>query len=117
MAKVIKYKILQGEDIQFLIPVTISYSESSEAIAKREAYGGRYEIVDIPGEAGRLTVEERLSILEKQISVPGYIAGTWYYRGDRVTFNGGVYTCIAPDGVACVWSPTEYPLYWKLESV
>ena len=43
-----------------------------------------------------------------------YVAGKWYYNGDRITFEDGKYKCIAPDGVVCVWSPTEYPAYWEL---
>ena len=45
---------------------------------------------------------------------PDYVAGKWYYNGDKITFEGGKYKCIAPDGVVCVWSPTEYPTYWEL---
>lgn len=60
-----------------------------------------------------LTLEERLVALEKTVSVPEYAAGTWYYRGDKVNFNGTVYSCIAPIGVVCVWSPQEYPIYWQ----
>lgn len=37
-----------------------------------------------------------------------------YYKDDKVTYNGKKYICIAPDGVACVWSPTDYPAYWQL---
>lgn len=44
---------------------------------------------------------------------PEYTAGTWYYAGDKVTFDGKVYECIAPDGVVCVWSPSEYAAYWS----
>lgn len=36
-----------------------------------------------------------------------------YYKGDKVTFEGAKYICIAPDGTAVVWSPTEYPAYWQ----
>lgn len=36
-----------------------------------------------------------------------------YYKDDKVTYNGKKYICIAPDGVACVWSPDVYPQYWK----
>lgn len=40
-----------------------------------------------------------------------------YYKGNKVTFEGAKYICIAPDGVACTWSPTQYPTYWeKVES-
>lgn len=45
---------------------------------------------------------------------PDYVVGKWYYSGDKITFEGGKYKCIAPDGVVCVWSPTEYPTYWEL---
>ena len=36
-----------------------------------------------------------------------------YYKDDKITFEGKKYICIAPDGVAVVWSPTEYPAYWQ----
>ena len=42
-----------------------------------------------------------------------YVPGKWYYNGDKVSFEGKVYTCIAPDGVVCVWSPSAYPAYWQ----
>lgn len=45
---------------------------------------------------------------------PDYVVGKWYYSGDKITFEGGKYKCIAPDGVVCVWSPKEYPVYWEL---
>lgn len=41
-----------------------------------------------------------------------YTIGKWYYSGDKVTFEGAEYTCIAPEGAVCTWSPTEYPAYW-----
>lgn len=44
-----------------------------------------------------------------------YVPGKWYYGGDRVTYSGKTYTCTAPEGVACVWSPDEYPAYWQEE--
>lgn len=47
------------------------------------------------------------------MSYPQYQAGKWYYSGDIVTFEGSAYTCIAPDGTVCVWSPSEYPSYWE----
>ena len=36
-----------------------------------------------------------------------------YHNGDKVTFGGKQYTCIAPEGVAVVWSPEVYPSYWE----
>ena len=45
--------------------------------------------------------------------VPGYEVGKWYYNGDKVTFEGSVYECIAPMSYPCTWSPSEYPAYWQ----
>lgn len=36
-----------------------------------------------------------------------------YHNGDKVSWNGKNYVCIAPDGTACVWNPTDYPAYWQ----
>lgn len=44
---------------------------------------------------------------------PDFVTGKWYYTGDTCTFEGKKYTCIAPDGVVCVWSPADYPAYWE----
>ena len=64
-------------------------------------------------------LEQRVRALETGSTEPGeaypdYVAGKWYYNGDKITFEGGKYKCIAPDGVVCVWSPKEYPVYWEL---
>lgn len=45
--------------------------------------------------------------------VPEFVVGKTYYTGDKVTFNGSVYKCIAPKGDVCVWSPDDYPVYWE----
>lgn len=65
-------------------------------------------------------IENRLRALEngKQEStdvetVPEYQAGKWYYAGDKVTFDGKAYQCIAPAGMVCTWNPAEYPAYWE----
>lgn len=50
---------------------------------------------------------------EPEYSVNEYEVGKWYYAGDEVVFEGDTYTCIAPDGVVCTWSPAEYPEYWQ----
>lgn len=36
-----------------------------------------------------------------------------YHKGDCVSYNGKKYCCIAPEGVAVVWSPDVYPGYWQ----
>lgn len=67
-------------------------------------------------------LETRVTALEKgqteeptepSETPPEYVAGKWYYNGDEATWQGEVYTCIAPSGVPCVWSPTDYPPYWE----
>lgn len=78
---------------------------------------------------GGVDVMEKLQDLENRVralegakddtatdteTVEEYIPGKWYRAGDRVTYDGKVYTCIAPDGMVCTWSPAEYPDYWEL---
>ncbi len=50
--------------------------------------------------------------------VPEYVqpvgAHDAYYSGDVVKHNGNLYLCVAPDGVACVWSPDVMPGYWQV---
>lgn len=46
-----------------------------------------------------------------------YVPGKWYYNGNKVTFEGAVYTCTAPEGVVCTWSPAEFPAYWEADSI
>ena len=76
---------------------------------------------DVTQEANMLTkieeLEQRVRALETGNTEPGeaypdYVVGKWYYNGDKITFESGKYKCIAPDGVVCVWSPKEYPVYW-----
>lgn len=49
--------------------------------------------------------------------VPEYVNPTGahdaYYAGALVKYNGRVYKCIAPDGMACAWSPDVMPAYWE----
>ena len=44
---------------------------------------------------------------------PEFVVGKWYYAGDKISFNGKNYECIAPQGTVCTWNPNEYPAYWK----
>ena len=116
--KVIKYnlciKVNNGTE-EILTPVQVGWNVANEEIAKREAHNGEYTIEDDGAEEqpAPLSIEERVTALENAAPAPAdYVAGTWYHRGDRVLFNDEVYTCIAPVGVVCVWSPVEYPTYW-----
>lgn len=98
---------------QVILEKTLPYSEEALQIAKEEAIDGAFIIEDREDPPASLTLEERITALEKNISAKSYSAGTWYYRGDRISFNDEIYTCIAPDGVVCVWSPADYPQYWS----
>lgn len=37
-----------------------------------------------------------------------------YYYGSLCRYNDELYMCIAPEGVACVWSPDAMPDYWQV---
>ena len=43
-----------------------------------------------------------------------FVVGKWYYAGDKISFHGNNYICVAPDVVPCVWSPVDYPEYWEI---
>lgn len=63
-----------------------------------------------------IELEERVRALEGEKpseEYQEYIQGKWYYTGDTCSFAGENYICVAPEGIACVWSPTEYPAYWQ----
>jgi hypothetical protein len=63
---------------------------------------------------------ERIAKLEgatEEEGYPNYVQPTGghdaYHTGDKVTFQGQKYVCVAPEGVAVVWSPEVYPSYWE----
>lgn len=67
-------------------------------------------------------LEKRVAALEQGATTPepspdapAYVVGKWYYAGDKVTYKGKVYLCIAPQNVVCVWDPEAYPAYWKAQ--
>lgn len=98
--------------------LTISEMEKLEAMAREKA-----TVKDGTDMLGMLLDHEtRLRALEAAVQpedpeeptdVPEYVPGKWYYALDKVTFEGAVYECVAPADAVCVWSPTEYPVYWQ----
>lgn len=62
-------------------------------------------------------LEARVSALEDKgenvTENAEYVAGKWYYSGDKITFEGKSFSCTAPEGVVCTWSPAEYPDFWQ----
>lgn len=60
-------------------------------------------------------MEAAQQVKPDEAEYPAYVEGKWYYSGDKCSENGKNYTCTAPEGVVCVWSPSTYPAYWKEE--
>lgn len=105
--------------------VTISEMERLEALAREKATV--QDGTDMLGmlldhetrlralEAHHITIEDEPPVDENgDTIIADYVPGRWYYAGDVVKFNGNMYTCVAPEGYVCVWSPTEYPSYWEM---
>lgn len=49
----------------------------------------------------------------EQTAPAEYVAGKWYYDGDRVSFEGKIYECTCEKDLVCIWSPSEYPVFWN----
>ena len=91
--------------------------EYNELIKRARASAKTENSIDILAKLEEL--DKRLSAIENVTvnteEFPEYVVGKYYYNGDKCSFEGNSYTCIAPDGVVCVWSPIEYPSYWAEE--
>lgn len=85
-----------------------SYASLQEQVAKLAD--------DLTALAARVTALEGGGT-EPVDEYPAYVQPTGahdvYHNGDKVTYNGTRYICIAPDGVVCVWNPDTYPAYWQ----
>lgn len=95
----------------------ITDSERAELIQLAQQNANTRNSYDILAKLEEL--DRRLTQMETDAETPGstyppYVAGKWYYAGDRAAYAGGNYVCIAPEGVVCVWNPEEYPQYWQL---
>lgn len=95
----------------------LSDDERDELYEKARTGANPAESVDVLAKIAEL--ERRVKALEEgqdsgtgSTDVPEYEVGKWYYKDDKVMYDGKKYTCTAPDGVVCVWSPVEYPAYW-----
>lgn len=95
----------------------LSDAERDELYEKARTGANPAESVDVLAKIAEL--ERRVKALEERqdsgtgsTDVPEYEVGKWYYKDDKVMYDGKKYTCTAPDGVVCVWSPAEYPAYW-----
>ena len=108
--KINKYHILGGlteeerDKLESLARSKANPSGSLDVMAKLQDLENRVRALEAYHAAPEGGVDE---------TVEEYIAGKWYHNGDQVMFNGKLYTCTAPAGGVCVWSPAEYPAYWE----
>lgn len=110
LAKIEKYHI-EGR---------LSDLDKDELIRKARYKANPFYRTDIV--AKLLELEERVRKLEHgetpdapSEGYPEYVAGKWYYAGDKISYGGKNYVCVAPDGAVCTWNPDEYPSYWNIE--
>ena len=116
--------LLKKIDTQW-IQSAITNEQRAELISLAQNHANVHNSVDIMKKLEDM--DKRIKVLEQantitdgdngetgETTAPEYEAGKWYYAGERVTFEGIEYICIAPEGQVCVWSPVEYPAYWDL---
>lgn len=102
----------QKDSLITLARTNAEISNSVDVLVKLEEMNKR--LTSVEAELKALKLDSSDTENEETI-VAEYEAGKWYYAGDKVSFNGNTYTCTAPDGVVCVWSPADYPTYWEIE--
>lgn len=68
--------------------VNADFGNSLDIIAKIEELDARVRALE-GGETGE--------------EISEYTPGKWYYNGDKVSFEGKNYVCIAPEGQVCTW--------------
>lgn len=72
-------------------------------------------IIALESEGTTEDTEETPEVTEDEYAE--YVAPTGahdaYYAGDKVTYNGVKYICVAPKGAAVVWNPNVMPSYWQ----
>lgn len=89
--------------------------EQVNALANQlDALTARVSALEQSGETGGEEPEQPAEEWPEYVQPTG--AHDAYHNGDKVTWNGQRYTCIAPDGTACVWDPDTYPAYWQEEA-
>lgn len=110
--------MLKKIDVQW-IHGAITEEERTELVALAQEHANVQNSIDVLKKLEEL--DRRVKALEDAEVInpdteeyPEYEVGKWYYAGNKITFEQKHYECIAPEGVVCTWSPSEYPAYWKL---
>lgn len=103
---------------------SITDDERAELISLAQSKANIQQSIDVMQKLEEL--DKRIKVVEEMLAnnnnnsddtevvYANYEVGKWYYNGDIVRFEDVLYKCVAPDGVVCVWSPTEYPAYWEV---
>lgn len=99
----------QKAELQSMARNGASAENSVDVIRKLEEFDKRITALEKALQTDIPTDDEE----QTEENIAEYETGKWYYAGDRVTFEGKVYECIAPEGVVCVWNPNDYPAYWE----
>lgn len=100
----------QKEELLSMAQGNAKAEASVDVIAKLTELEGRVKVVEQALASGGSDSETDEPTEETYAE---FVVGKWYYAGDKVSFEGKNYTCIAPSGAVCVWSPTDYPVYWE----
>lgn len=103
---------------------SITDDERAELISLAQSKANVQQSIDVMQKLEEL--DKRMKVVEEMLAnndnnsdntevvYADYEVGKWYYNGNVVKFEDVLYKCVAPDGVVCVWSPTEYPAYWEV---
>lgn len=93
----------QKEELQGMARISAKPVHSIDVMAKLDELEKRVKALE--------SAETKEEQTEEVIAE--FVVGKWYYNGDKVKFEGKTYECIAPVGDVCVWSPKDFPAYWK----
>lgn len=103
---------------------SLTDDERAELISLAQSKANVQQSIDVMQKLEEL--DKRMKVVEEilanndnnsddtEVVYADYEVGKWYYNGNIVKFEDVLYKCVAPDGVVCVWSPTEYPAYWEV---
>ena len=103
---------------------SITDDERAELISLAQSKANVQQSIDVMQKLEEL--DKRMKVVEEMLAnndnnsddtkvvYADYEVGKWYYNGNIVKYEDVLYKCVAPDGVVCVWSPSDYPAYWEV---
>lgn len=97
----------QKEELVELARENANVQNSIDVMAKLEELEQRVRELEQSKSSDSESTEEEVVVY------PEFVVGKWYYNGDKITYNGKNYVCVAPTGQVCTWNPDDYPTYWE----